>query len=57
MLLLASPGVFAQQEDQAVVNYSLWMGATYTGYEDYGKLIGEYMRVEDEAKHLTCLYL
>jgi hypothetical protein len=49
MLLLASPGVFAQQEDQAVLNYSLWMGAHYTGYEDYGKLIGEYMRLEDEA--------
>ncbi len=49
MLLLASPGVFAQQEDQAVLNYSLWMGAHYTGFQDYGKLIGQYMRVDDEA--------
>ena len=49
ILLLASPGVFAQQEDQAVLNYSLWMGAHYTGFQDYGKLIGQYMRVDDEA--------
>ena len=49
VLILAAPSVFAEQEEQTVFNYSLWAGAHYTGFEDYGKKIGEYDRGEDEA--------
>lgn len=49
VLILAAPSVFAEQEEQTILNYSLWAGAHYTGFEDYGKKIGEYNRGEDEA--------
>lgn len=49
VLILAVPGAYAGQEDRTVLNYSLWAGAHYTGFEDYSKKVGEYNRGEDEA--------
>lgn len=47
VLGLLAPVTFAG-EDEAIQNYSVWVGGHYTDYTDYTKKVGEYRLGEDE---------
>lgn len=43
LLILLSPLVLSADENEdAVYNYSFWIGSHYTDFQDYGKKVGEY---------------
>lgn len=46
-LLVVSTSVIAQEADSALVNYKLWLGAHYTGWDGYRARIGMYEYTED----------
>ena len=39
-LLVVSTSVFAQEADSALVDYKLWLGAHYTGWDGYRARVG-----------------
>ena len=41
-LLVVSTSVFAQEADSALVDYKLWLGAHYTGWDGYRARVGMY---------------
>jgi hypothetical protein len=48
-LLLITTSVFAQEDTPARVNYSLWLGAHYSAYQDNSWRVGRYEYGEERA--------